>query len=62
MQGEHHRRAEVAGLKLAVADQLVVLPKTFEELLVFQDQTLHREVTNARDGGLNTGESFIPRP
>jgi hypothetical protein len=58
MHGEHKQRAEVPSLKVAVADQVVRLPKTFEDDPEYEDVSLQTGATRARQGGLDHNEKM----
>ncbi len=52
IHGEHKQRSEVPGLKVAVADQVVRLPKTFEDEPEYMDVSFQTGVTHRPGGGV----------
>jgi hypothetical protein len=58
IHGEHKQRSEVPGLKVAVADQVVRLPRTFEEDPEYEDVGFQTGSTQGRQGRLDHNEAM----
>jgi hypothetical protein len=58
MHGEHKERTEVPSLKVAVADQVVRLPRTFEDDPEYEDVSVQTGTTHGRTGGLDNNEKM----
>lgn len=56
--GEEVPRERVAGLKVGVYSEVVVLPRELTDLPRFEAKTMHYQVTDGRPGGLGQGEQL----
>ena len=54
--GQERQREEVGGLKVQVMERLVSLPLLEGDAHVFEEYTVHADITHGRPGGLNRGE------
>jgi hypothetical protein len=58
IHGRHHDHTEVPGLKVALFDQVVILPETFDKEPIYEDMNRQTEPTHGRPGGLDHQEAF----
>jgi len=59
MQGEHKQRTEVPSLTVAVADQVIRLPRTFEDDPEYEDVSVPTGATQGRPTGLGRDEKMV---